>query len=282
MERLLHDPLPRSQELFLAGDLRADAAFDEAEGVHVLQLGLRAELAGAGRAQRDVRVAAQRALLHVHVADAELAQRRAQQAQPLAGLLGRAQIGLGDDLRERRAAAVEVDDALVRALDPAARADVDQLGRVLLQVHPVDAHLARAARRCTAARRTGRSGSPSAGRDRSSSCGGRSSAARAPTRAPSRSSGRSARRARSPPAGSPAGRGRPGRCACWADRRTTARSRRTSSCGSSAGRGSPGRSRARRRSSLTPSRRSRAARARTRRSRAPARARGRRRAAGSR
>ena len=50
------------------------------------------------RTDRDVGVAAQRALLHVHVADAELAQRRAQQPQPLARLLGGAQVGLGDDL----------------------------------------------------------------------------------------------------------------------------------------------------------------------------------------
>ena len=64
----------------------------------------------ADRADGDVGVAAQRALLHVHVADAELAQRRAQQPQPLARLLGRAHVGLGDDLDQRRAAAVEVDD----------------------------------------------------------------------------------------------------------------------------------------------------------------------------
>ena len=128
---------------------------------------------------------------------------RAQQLQPLARLLGRAQVGLGDDLRQRRAAAVEVDDARVRAVDPPARADVDQLRRVLLEVHAVDAHLAEAARRGTAARRTGRSGSPWAGRDRSSSCGGRSSAARARSRAPARSSGRSGPPARWPPAGCP-------------------------------------------------------------------------------
>ena len=99
------------------------------------------ELRGADRAQGDVGVAAQRALLHVHVADAELAHRRAQQPQPLAGLLGGAQVGLGDDLRERRAAAVEVDDARVGAVDAPAGADVDELGGVLLEMHAVDADL---------------------------------------------------------------------------------------------------------------------------------------------
>ena len=171
----------------------------------------------------------------------ELAQRRAQQLQPLAGLLGRAQVGLGDDLRERRAAAVEVDDARVRAVDPPARADVDQLRRVLLQVHAVDAHLAQPA--APAQRLVVLGDLVALGQvgievvlaveDRARR--------RARSRAPGRSSGRSARRARSPPAGFPAGPGRPGRCACSAARRRTARSRRTSSWRSPAARGSPGR-----------------------------------------
>ena len=58
------------------------------------------------------------------------------------GLLGRAHVGLGDDLDQRRAAAVEVDDRRVGAVDAPARADVDELGRVLLEVHAVDAHVA--------------------------------------------------------------------------------------------------------------------------------------------
>src|SRR4029077_9415173 len=89
MERLLDDHSPVLQDRLLACDLRPDPALDEAEGVHVLQLGLDAQLARAARAQRYVRVAAQRPLLHVHVADPQLTQRRAQQLYPLARLLGR-------------------------------------------------------------------------------------------------------------------------------------------------------------------------------------------------
>ena len=63
------------------------------------------------------------------------------------------------------------------AVDAPAGADVDELRRVLLEVHAVDAHVAQVAARAQGRRRTGRSGSPSGGRDRSSSCGGRSSAA---------------------------------------------------------------------------------------------------------
>ena len=150
----------------------------------------------AGGAERDVGVAAQRALLHVHVADAELAQRRAQQPQPLPGLLGRAQVRLGDDLDQRRAAAVEVDDARVASRGCARSRRRGSAWRRPPRGARGGCAPRRGARRGTAARRTGRSDSPWAGRDRSSSCGGRSSAARARSRAPARSSARSGRRAR--------------------------------------------------------------------------------------
>ena len=66
----------------------------------------------------------------------------AQQVQQLARLLGRVQVGLGDDLHQRRAAAVEVHDAAIRAVNPPALAEVDELGRVLLQVDAVDPDVA--------------------------------------------------------------------------------------------------------------------------------------------
>ncbi len=102
----------------------------------------RARAALPGRPDGDVGVAAQRPLLHVHVAHPELAQRRAQQPQPLAARLRRAQVGLGDDLRQRRAAAVEVHDAVRAAVDAPAGPRVDELRGVLLEVHAVDAHVA--------------------------------------------------------------------------------------------------------------------------------------------
>ena len=63
----------------------------------------------------------------------------------LGGLAGRAQVGLGDDLDERRAAAVEVHDARLGAVDAARAARVDELRGVLLHVHAVDAHVAETA-----------------------------------------------------------------------------------------------------------------------------------------
>ena len=68
--------------------------------------------------------------------------RRPQQLEPLARGGGRAQVGLGDDLDQRRAAAVEVDQRRAGAVDPARLADVDQLRGVLLEVDAVDADVA--------------------------------------------------------------------------------------------------------------------------------------------
>ena len=127
----------------------------------------------------------------------------AQQLRPLARLGGAAQVGLGDDLDQRRAAAVEVDQRGAGAVDPARLADVDHLRRVLLEVGAVDADVAElpvAGRRDVVLADLV---APSGCRDRSSSCGGRSSAARPRSRARRRSSARSGSPARWAPAATP-------------------------------------------------------------------------------
>ena len=60
--------------------------------------------------------------------------------QELARVRRRAQVRLGHDLDERRAAAVEVDDRRAGAVDAARLAQVDQLRGILLEVRAVDAH----------------------------------------------------------------------------------------------------------------------------------------------
>ncbi len=145
VQRLLGDLAAAADELQLALDLGLHPALQEPERVHVLQLGLGAQRRFAGGADRHVGVAAQRSLVHVHVGHAQVPQRHAQQPQPLRGVRGRAQVGLGHDLHQRRAAAVEVHDACLGGMDATRRAGVDELGGVLLQVHTVDAHLAQAA-----------------------------------------------------------------------------------------------------------------------------------------
>ena len=167
---------------------------------------------------------------------------RPQQRQPFAGCGSVAQVGLGDDLDQRRAAPVEVDQRLVRAVDASRLRDVDELRRVLLEVDAMDAHLAEAA--------PGRQrdvvladlvGLRAVGIEVVLAVKDRARRDLAAER--ERDLERELDRA---PVGRPAefpdGQGRSGRCASWARRRTRARSRRTSSSASAAGRGSRARS----------------------------------------
>ena len=99
---------------------------------------------GPASDDRRVHVAAQRALLHPHVGDAERAQHVAQLGDVRAGDLGREEPGArhrpGDDLDQRDARPVVVDERVLGPLDAAGRAaDVQRLAGVLLQVHPLDA-----------------------------------------------------------------------------------------------------------------------------------------------
>ena len=94
---------------------------------------------------RDVRVDAERALLHLGVGDAELDDRLPQELQEALRLLGRADVGRGHDLEQRRAAAVVVDERVLGAADPARLpAHVHRLRRVLLEMgaHDPDLELA--------------------------------------------------------------------------------------------------------------------------------------------
>ena len=155
---LLHRPAA-VQQLDLALDLGRHALGQELERVHVLEFGLGAQL-GRSPAGRTETLASQRSepFSMSQSDDADRLQRVLQQRQERDRLLGRAHVGLGHDLDQRRTAAVEVDQREVGARDPPARAaGVHQLGRVLLEVGAGDA---RPGRR----RRPGARGRRSAGR----------------------------------------------------------------------------------------------------------------------
>src|SRR5256712_404488 len=134
--RFLNDPLASVERLRLALDLELKSPLNVAEGVHVLDLDLGAELRRARRLQRDVGVAAQRALFHVAVADAEVDEHGAEGAQVRGRLFGRADLRLAHGLHEGHARAVEVDQARLRRLE---RTLVHQLADVLFEVQPLDA-----------------------------------------------------------------------------------------------------------------------------------------------
>ena len=116
----------------LARDFVVDGLLDVAERIDVLDLGARAELLGADLAHRHVGVAAERAFLHVAVADLEIANQRVHFLEIGHGFFRRAHVGLGDDFDERRAGAVEVDAGLLR------QAFMQRLAGVFFQVRTRD------------------------------------------------------------------------------------------------------------------------------------------------
>ncbi len=246
VERLLLDLLPALEQLALPSELGLDPALEEAEAVHVLELGLRRRAPPNPAGRIEMLPSTRR--LPSSMFTSETPSWRivvAEQLRPLARLGRGADVGLGDDLDQRGAAAVEVDQRGSGAVDPARLADVGQLRRVLLQVGAVDADVAELAVHrdrlvvladLVALRQVG---------IEVVLAGELGAVGRPRTRAPRRSSARSGSPARSSSAASPGGRGRPGRCGRWARRRRRARSRRTSSSWSRAGRGSPARSRPR-------------------------------------
>ena len=119
-------------------DLVGDAVAHERDRVQVLELDLRPESRLADGPDRDVGVAAQLALLHVAVRDPAVDHDGLQRRQVGEGLVGAADHGLRDDLHQRRARPVEVDERVPVA--------VVQLAHVLLEVdagerdRPVLAH----------------------------------------------------------------------------------------------------------------------------------------------
>ncbi len=134
--RLLHDALAALEQIGLARDLVLDRRLDVLEGVHVLELGLRAQLGLAAQPHRHVGVAAQRALLHVAVGDRQPAHELTDGAQIGRRLGRRAQLGLAHDLDQRHARAVVVDQRIGRA------GHVRVLAGVLFHVNAVEAYFA--------------------------------------------------------------------------------------------------------------------------------------------
>ena len=98
------------EHLGLAADLVGKAVMQALKRVEVLELGLGAQLGLAAAAQRHIAVAAHGTLLHGAVRNAQRHKNATELLHKQASLLGRAQIGLGHELNQRRAAAVVVDE----------------------------------------------------------------------------------------------------------------------------------------------------------------------------
>ena len=137
---LLIDDSALLEHLGLTADLVGKAVMQALKRVEVLELGLGTQLGLAAAAQRHVAIAAHGTLLHGAVRNAQRHKDAAELLHKQASLLGRAQVGLGDELDQRRAAAVVVDERLGRGGNAAlGAAHVNHLGGVLLHVDAQDA-----------------------------------------------------------------------------------------------------------------------------------------------
>src|SRR5690606_28246648 len=96
-----HVDLPR--------DFIIDRSLDEPERVEILDLATGTELLLARRPHRHVRIAAERAFLHVAVADLEIAHERVDLLHVRHRLFGGTHVGLGYDFEQRRTRAVQID-----------------------------------------------------------------------------------------------------------------------------------------------------------------------------
>ncbi len=96
--RLLRDTASASDERRLTRDLVFERLLHVPEGIQVLDLGLRAELAFANGPDRHVGVTPQAALFHVAIVDAYRHEDGAETAEELPRVCGRAKIRLRDDL----------------------------------------------------------------------------------------------------------------------------------------------------------------------------------------
>ena len=141
----LDDSATRVQHSTLTPHLVADRDLDDLSELTFLVSVRVPNSAGALGFQRDVGVAAHRALVHPHIGDIQRTQQVAQRGDVGAGdlrcPLGRALDRLGDDLDQRDAGAVVIGQRSGSPSDPAGvAAQVGQLAGVLLHVGALDLH----------------------------------------------------------------------------------------------------------------------------------------------
>ncbi len=133
--RLLVDDAPLLKDLRLAKDLVLEAIVQALEGVDVLELRLGSKPRLSAASQAYIAVAAHGPRLHGAIGYAEREKRLAKLLHEQARFFGCTQVRLGDELNQRRAAAVVVNQRLRRLSDAAFfAADVHHLGRILLHV----------------------------------------------------------------------------------------------------------------------------------------------------
>ena len=110
MASLLIDDAALFEHLGLTANLVGKAIMQALERVEVLELGLGTQLGLATATKTHIAIAAHGALLHGAIGDAQGHKDATELFHKQACFLGRAQVGFGHELNERRAAAVVIDE----------------------------------------------------------------------------------------------------------------------------------------------------------------------------
>ena len=112
-ESFLHDRAAFFINFDLTFDLILRSADKRAEAVEVFDLGARAELITSNGAHRNVCLKPQYTFFHVAGVHAEITQDRADFRGVIERGFNGANIGLGDDLKQRHACAIEIDQRII-------------------------------------------------------------------------------------------------------------------------------------------------------------------------
>ncbi len=143
--RLLDDAAAALDEFDLPLDLVFERSANKAKTVYIFYFCFCPEFLLAARTHTYICVAAERAFLHVAVGDAGVEQNFLEPGEILVGLVRRADIGLGDNLDQRGAAAIEVDRGRAGRVRHTV---MEALACVLFHVQAGDADAARPALGC--------------------------------------------------------------------------------------------------------------------------------------
>ena len=143
----LHHVAPVLDRFDLATDFELDRLMHEAKAVQVFYFASRAETGIAGRTHRHVGIAAEAPLLHVAVTDADPHDERMERLGVGNRFFRTSQVGLGDDLQQGRAGAVQVDAGHVARMRTVRfKSLVQRLAGILFQMRASQCDFDRATR----------------------------------------------------------------------------------------------------------------------------------------
>src|SRR5207249_4134243 len=138
--RLLRPPASAFNQFRLPLDLVSQRFANDPEGIYVLYFRLGSELLLPAWPHTGIRIAAQRAFLHVAIAHSGVKNDLLQPREIFVSFVGRRDIWFADNLDQRYSAAVEIDSGLLRRIR---KSLMQALAGILLQMEACNANFLR-------------------------------------------------------------------------------------------------------------------------------------------